>query len=186
MIIPHFDKYPLISQKRSDYILFKNIVELMDKGEHLKEDSLIKIVNLRAALNRGLSDKLKLSFPEGTKIEKYKINPPLNIDYNWIAGFFTGEAYFSVTTRLLLEVSTAQRSIDELLMNSLMNTLKCGIVSEHSKGVTLLTVSRFKDIYNKIISLFNEYKIMGIKGLDYQDFCRIALLCETSHRRAGK
>jgi hypothetical protein len=82
VIIPHFDKYPLISQKRSDYILFKNIVELMDKGEHLKEDSLIKIVNLRAALNRGLSDKLKLSFPEVTKIEKYKINPPLNIDYN--------------------------------------------------------------------------------------------------------
>ena len=63
VIIPHFEEYPLITQKHSDFILFKNIVGLMNKGEHLKKDSLIKIVNLRASLNRGLSDKLKLSFP---------------------------------------------------------------------------------------------------------------------------
>jgi hypothetical protein len=61
-------------------------------------------------------------------------------------------------------------------MNSLMNTLKCGIVSEHSKDVTLLTVSRFKDIYNEIIPLFNEYKIGGIKALDFKDFCIVAEL----------
>jgi hypothetical protein len=34
VIIPHFEKYPLITKKQSDYILFKEIVKLMDKGEH--------------------------------------------------------------------------------------------------------------------------------------------------------
>lgn len=37
IIIPHFEKYPLITQKQSNFILFKNIVELIDKGEHLKK-----------------------------------------------------------------------------------------------------------------------------------------------------
>jgi len=57
-----------------------------------------------------------------------------------------------------------------------MNTLKCGTVSEHSKNVTVLTVSKFKDIYNEIIPLFNEYKIRGIKALDFKDFCIVAEL----------
>jgi hypothetical protein len=61
-------------------------------------------------------------------------------------------------------------------MDSLLKTLKCGIVSQQSKDVTLLTVSKFKDIYNEIIPLFNEYNIRGIKALDFQDFCKIAEL----------
>jgi len=35
IIILHFDKYSLITQKQSDYKTFKNIVELIYKGEHL-------------------------------------------------------------------------------------------------------------------------------------------------------
>jgi hypothetical protein len=33
-ILPHFDKYPLISKKRADYVLFKRIVELILNKEH--------------------------------------------------------------------------------------------------------------------------------------------------------
>jgi hypothetical protein len=82
VIIPHFEEYPLITQKYNDFILFKNIVELMEKGEHLNKDSLIKIINFKASLNRGLSDKLKLSFPEVTKVERPKVNIPENLNYN--------------------------------------------------------------------------------------------------------
>jgi hypothetical protein len=34
VIIPHFDSYPLITQKFSDYILFKQVVLLMLDKEH--------------------------------------------------------------------------------------------------------------------------------------------------------
>jgi len=34
-IIPHFDKYPLITQKRADYLLFKEIVMIVKRKEHL-------------------------------------------------------------------------------------------------------------------------------------------------------
>ena len=36
-IIPHFDKYILITKKQADYRLFKEIIMLIIKGEHLKE-----------------------------------------------------------------------------------------------------------------------------------------------------
>jgi hypothetical protein len=82
IIIPHFDKYPLITRKYSDFIIFKNIVELMNKGEHLNKDGLIKIVNLKASLNKGLSNELKINFPNTIKVERPKVNIPMNINYN--------------------------------------------------------------------------------------------------------
>jgi hypothetical protein len=82
VILPHFEKYPLITQKQSDFLLFKKIVELMNNDEQFKKDSLVNIINLKASLNRGLSDKLKLSFPEVTKVERPKVDIPVNIDYN--------------------------------------------------------------------------------------------------------
>lgn len=35
VIIEHFDKYPLITQKQADYILFKKAVDLIKNKEHL-------------------------------------------------------------------------------------------------------------------------------------------------------
>ncbi len=54
VLIPHFDKYPLITQKLKDYLLWKNIVELMNKKEHLNFRGLRKIVALMGSLNKGL------------------------------------------------------------------------------------------------------------------------------------
>jgi hypothetical protein len=48
VIIAHFDKYPLISQKQIDYILFKQILELISRKEHLTTEGLQKIVSIRA------------------------------------------------------------------------------------------------------------------------------------------
>ena len=39
-IIPHFDKYNLITQKQADYILFKQIVILIEQGKHLNKEGL--------------------------------------------------------------------------------------------------------------------------------------------------
>src|SRR6266700_1241495 len=74
IIINHFEKYSLITQKQSDYILFKNIVGLINKGEHLNIEGLGKIISLKAFLNKGLSEKLRINFPSLINKEKRKIN----------------------------------------------------------------------------------------------------------------
>lgn len=96
-ILPHFYKYPLITNKQNDLLLFKNILKIMDKNEHLSKNGLINIINLRASLNLGLSIKLKTFFTEEIKIIKRpEVNIPINIDYGWFAGFFSGEGCFFI------------------------------------------------------------------------------------------
>ena len=63
VIIPHFDRYPLITQKISDYMLWRQVIMMMVRKEHLTQDGLEKIVALKANLNLGLSDKLKADKP---------------------------------------------------------------------------------------------------------------------------
>jgi hypothetical protein len=83
IIIPHFEKYPLITKKHSDFLLFKNILKIMNKNEHLGKDGLINIINLRASLNKGLSTKLKTFFSDNVKfIKRSEVIIPINIDYN--------------------------------------------------------------------------------------------------------
>jgi hypothetical protein len=61
----HFDCYPLITQKWSDYQLFKQeVFELIKRKEHLTMEGLKKTLSIKAAtfLNHGLSDSLKAAF----------------------------------------------------------------------------------------------------------------------------
>ena len=50
VIIPHFNKYPLQSQKRVDFELFAQIVALIAQGEHLTDSGLLKILAIKSAL----------------------------------------------------------------------------------------------------------------------------------------
>ena len=51
VIIPHFYNYPLITQKKSDYLLFKQAVQVIKRKEHLTASGLQTIVNIRASLS---------------------------------------------------------------------------------------------------------------------------------------
>jgi hypothetical protein len=69
-IISHFDNYPLITQKKGDFILFKEIILKIVKGEHLSANGLQEIVNIRGSLNLGLSDSLKTVFPNTVPVNR--------------------------------------------------------------------------------------------------------------------
>ena len=66
----HFDKYPLITKKQINYILFREIVMRMKGKEHLSKEGLQGIVNIRASLNFGLSEDLKEVFPETKPVQR--------------------------------------------------------------------------------------------------------------------
>jgi hypothetical protein len=51
-IIPFFEKYQLQTSKRSDFEIFASIVNMMGKGEHLKEEGFAAIRELAAKTNR--------------------------------------------------------------------------------------------------------------------------------------
>ena len=57
-------------------------------------------------------------------------------------------------------------------MNLIAESLGCGIISSNDKYVSL-KVAKFEDIRTKIIPFFKEYPMIGIKNLNFEDYCII-------------
>jgi len=74
VIIPHFVKYPLVTQKLADFLIFSQILELVAQKQHLTLEGLNKIISLKSSLNKGLSADLIEAFPSIKVIERIKVN----------------------------------------------------------------------------------------------------------------
>lgn len=70
IIIPHFFKYKLLTQKAADFILFTKIVKLINTKAHLTNEGLHQIINIKASLNLGISENLKSYFNKITPAER--------------------------------------------------------------------------------------------------------------------
>jgi len=110
VIISHFIKYPLISQKRADFELFKSIVEIMNRKGHLTLEGLQEIVNIRASINLGLSEELKAEFPDVIAVQRPLVQLPEKIDPNWLAGFVSGEGCFMLKFKNLRYINQGLKS----------------------------------------------------------------------------
>lgn len=73
-VIHHFDKYPLITQKNADYLLFKEAVMIMEQGQHLTASGIQAIINIRATLNKGLTPVLMEAFPSTVAVPRPRVN----------------------------------------------------------------------------------------------------------------
>lgn len=61
-IVSHFSKYPLYTQKREDLNLFVKILQIIKEGRHLTLEGLNEILNIKSAMNLGLSENLRNEF----------------------------------------------------------------------------------------------------------------------------
>jgi len=192
-LIIQLEKYPLLTQKAADFILFKEVVKLMNNKTHLTIEGLYQIINIKAAMNLGLSDLLKSEFIDFTPLERQIINTENIPDPNWIAGFVTGEGNFDVRInlqssnkigyRVQLRLRISQHERDIKLMECLSKYLGSGKIYKYpGKSAVVLTIFNFSDITNIIIPFFDKNPLLGIKLLDYLDWCKIAkLINEGSH-----
>jgi len=73
-LILYLEKYPLLTQKAADLLLFKKAVELVNNKAHLTLEGLEKIVNIKASMDLGLSDMLISEFPGYVPVERPVIN----------------------------------------------------------------------------------------------------------------
>lgn len=95
-LITILEKYPLLTQKLADFNLFKQVVILKYDKAHLTQVGLKKVINIKASMNLGLSDKLKLEFNDFSPVEKIFVNNKNIPDPNWISGFVSGEGNFDI------------------------------------------------------------------------------------------
>jgi len=205
IIISHFEKYPLVTAKLSDFFIFKRCFEIIKQGEHLTEDGLLKIVGLKANLNLGLPDNLIEAFPNIVPIAKpdyvFKGIP----DPFWISGFTSGDGSFNlkigssattsigVRVQLRFGIGLQIRELDVIkglaaYFNLLypiasksveVSDVKYKNITSTSKVVNF-QVTKFSDIVNIIIPFFDKYPIQGQRALDFEDFQKVAEIMKTN------
>lgn len=194
VIIPFFVKYPLLTQKQADFLLFKSIVELMSNKEHLNPQGLIKIVSLKAVLNRGLNETLSKRFPDVIPAPRPLVETTEIPDGNWLAGFTDAEGCFSVNVTpsktnvgfaVKLRFRLTQHVRDSKLLQVIVNHFLCGkLCTEPRSSGMRLDITRLSDILVVIKPLFNKYPLLGSKRLDYVSFIEVVDMMERKEHLA--
>jgi hypothetical protein len=194
VIIPHFEKYPLITKKNSDYLLFKQIVLKLLNNKNINYNELQEIVNIKASLNLGLSEELKLNLPNYVPVIKPDILLKNIKELLWIAGFATGESNFFIALQnsktksgisVQLRFSISQHSRDLLLLESLVDYFGCLSVCKYDKrSISELIVTRIDHIVEYVIPFFlrsKEYSVVGSKYSNFINFKQAALIIKTKN-----
>lgn len=190
LLIKHFDRYPLITQKLADYLLWNEIVMIVLRKEHLTSEGLEKILAIKASINRGLSDELKAAFPNIVPVKRPLVVDQVFPDPHWLAGFSSAEGCFFVNVynsenkigaTVKLRFNLVQHCRDEQLMRSLIEFFGGGNLYKNGEAFDY-QVTKFSDINEKIIPFFINYPILGVKAKDFSDFCHVAeIIKENKH-----
>ena len=187
VIIPHFESYPLQTDKKINFDLWAEIVKIMISKEHLKKEGFLKILSLKSNLNNGLSKTLIAEFPEMKLIKRPLLelnNYPL--ENNWISGFVAAEGSFSITIsekddrqfpQVRARFSIGLNFKDKESLLKIKNHLNIGNIYSN-KDMCQFEVASLKDIKLYIIPFFNETKLNNIKNLDFLDFKEIVFLMD--------
>jgi hypothetical protein len=186
IIINHFDNYPLISQKKADYDLLKQVYFMLNKKEHLIIENFNKILSIKDSINKGgLSEELKKAYPDYIPAYRPLITNSKIKNPNRLAGFTAAEGCFLINLmksdthklkeRVNLKFNITQHLRDEELISSFVEYLDCKNVYKQGEIVDFW-VSKFEDIINKIIPFFEKYPLEGVKYKDFEDFRTVAYL----------
>lgn len=138
-------------------------------------EGLYEIVAIKANMNLGLSDVLKIAFPDVIPIPRPLVELPIkDLDGFWISGFTADEGCFLIrshkSSRLTLgetvglEFIITQHSRDKELFEFFIKYFNCGRIYTAGK-TTYFIVSSFKDINAIIIPFFNKYPLQKCKNI---------------------
>ena len=197
VIVNHFDMYPLVTEKASDYLIFRQCFDIIKQREHLTESGLLKLIGLKCSLNWGLSDSLKKAFPSVISVNRplYKFNGIP--DPFWVTGFTSGDgsfhlnlkksdSYLSHRVSLRFSINLNIRDAEVLkglvtyfkTLNKPLSEIKVEEdrhVSKSNRTVSL-AITKTSELIEVIIPFFEKYSLQGLKSLDFVDFKKVALM----------
>ena len=170
-------------------MLFKEIILIMEKGEHNTLPGLLKVFSLKVNLNlnKGLPESVKKELPDIKAATLDELKTPFSFNPNWIAGFITAEGSFFIFLypsdkrkagyAISLSFSLSQHIKDVNLLERLSVFLDCEAVRIYfNRESAELVLAKSSDLNQKLIPLLRKYNLSGIKLLDFERFREVSLL----------
>ena len=189
VIIPHFNKYPFLTEKISDFLLFKDIVEVIVNKIDMNTEELKEITIKLAPIHRGEFLEPISSFKnllvnmtnQYVPVLESRCNPLTIKDLNleWLKGFTDAKGCLHINpldsnkTVFLTEFSfrLTPHPRDILLFHMIKEFLGGGYVIEENTKVVYRT-DNFNFIYEKIIPIFSNNALQSNKNTDSLNFFR--------------
>ena len=171
-------------------MLFKQAFELVRCKEHLTKEGLKKLISIKAALNKGLSNDLKKAFQKSNinviPFSRPEVKLAQIINPNWLVGFVEAEGCFNIqifksTTKIgeavKLSFIITQHIRDENLIRSLIVYFGCGNVYISRKEV-YFKVTKLSYLIYKVLPLFIKYPLQGKKVRILAIFVKLLFWCK--------
>jgi hypothetical protein len=164
---------------------------LIRRKEHLTPEGLNEIVSYKAIMNKGLTSTLEEAFINVTPKERPVITYSGDLSPGWLAGFTSGEGSFLIRVlnspkhklnkKVQLEFNLSQHARDEELMKGIAVYFGAGAVSLNRNAFEYRVLD-FTKLTEKILPLFKDNPIQGIKYFDYLDFLKaVDIIKEKKH-----
>nr|YP_009517188.1 LAGLIDADG homing endonuclease [Blastosporella zonata]AYE93107.1 LAGLIDADG homing endonuclease [Blastosporella zonata] len=202
IIIEHFNKYPLCTSKKINFMVFTKIYELIGHKLHTDVNGFLQLASLINKLNKPLSASLTeelsiLGELPDVELESPVINRNPDLKPFWISGFITGEGTFTYFTRirkksknetvkdftLVMVVSVSLDSKDGYILTSIKIYFGVGKVYQESRGITKYRITIKEEIIDKLVPHFINHPLGGNKLLQYNFWIKIVnLLLENPKR----
>ena len=185
LIKTHFIKYPLMTYKLIYFKLWKEVLDLMGKKEHLTESGLLKIISIKSLFKKGLNSDLLNSFPELTK--SFKVPdylPSLHlINKAWLTGFINADGTFGLNisqnsvnskkNRVIPQIRISQDVISLVVLEAIKEMLGQGVLIKPFPNRTVATLAFYsQEAISFLIQICKENSLQGAKKLDFLDFCK--------------
>ena len=190
-LVPHFDKYQLVTSKYLNYIDFKSALILLKNKEHFKYEGIQKLKLIKSTMNKARSFEDKYNYCLSNKV---------SLDPSWLQGFIDGEGSFqceigldkrrnSSKNTINFSLQIKQNSHDVAVLNHIKKYLKYGFLkpkynTENIKVTMSMAFTRKTTViwirnYKIICKFFDQYPLYTLKWLDYLDWKRLIRLKES-------
>jgi len=175
VIIPHFDNHPLRGHKLTSYLIFKEVVLMINNGKHLSPEGFLQIIELCYFANhttrRTLETKQtilekiysKFGFIEFEPIIESNLakpnSSPINTDY--MVGLVDGDGSFnfgfkSTRRRIVPNFTIVQGIEDRSVLEDVQSYLDCGKVYDLQSQASRYQVENVTDLVGKVLPEFKE------------------------------
>lgn len=172
VIIPHFINYPLKSAKSIDFKLWIQCVNSKTAVNILSLKNLEEILSIKGALNLGLSNNLKHTFPHVKIISRPEFKTSEDkLDPYWVTGFTAGDGSFGFSigksSHASYEIGLHKR--EEPLLIKIMEFFdNRGFVKSYKAQTSArYRITKISDLNTLIMPHFDKYKLSGVKHLNY-------------------
>jgi len=171
IIVPFFEKYPLLTSKQLNFLDFKRVAVMVQEGRHLTEEGILEIQRIKSGMNSRRTYASKLEYME-SRSGNILITP------GWLSGFIDGEGHLGVhiskggpKLRCEPKFSIAQNAHDEAVLEAIAEYFKTSnkIVGNTGRdsSVKQLNIYNFDTLANQIVPLLDKYPLLTAKQDDF-------------------